>query len=82
VNIRSESDSERFVRLRIIDAPSNALKENVMRKLVLSLATIAALGFAAAPAMAEHVVIEHHHHHGPILMPHHHHHDKTVIIKH
>jgi hypothetical protein len=53
-----------------------------MRKFVLSLATIAALGFTVAPAMAERVEIDHHHHHGIVLMPHHHHHDKTVIIKH
>ncbi len=57
-----------------------------MRKFVLSLAALAALGFAyAAPVMADPVVVVHHHHsHGMVMVPppHHHHHSKTVIIKH
>jgi hypothetical protein len=49
-----------------------------MRKLILSLAALAALGLTvpyAAPAKADAIVIGHHHHH-------HHDNDKTVIIKH
>jgi hypothetical protein len=62
-------------------------KEIEMRKLVLALAALAALGFAsAAPAMADPVVVVHHHyhHHGMVMVAphHHHHHSKTVIIKH
>jgi hypothetical protein len=69
LNIHSGRYSERIVCLRIIDAPPKiAFKENVMRKLVLSLATITAFGLVAAPAMAHH--------------RHHHHHHHVVIIKH
>jgi hypothetical protein len=59
-----------------------------MRKLILSLAALAAFGLAmpfAAPANADPVVVIHHrdHHHGMMMFHHHHHmHGKTVIIKH
>jgi hypothetical protein len=55
-------------------------KEIAMRKFLLSLAGIAALGLVvpyAAPAKAEKIVI---HHHGD--RDYHHHHHKVVIIKH
>jgi hypothetical protein len=47
-----------------------------MRKLVLSMAAVAMLGFAAAPALAD---VVHHHHH--VVMMHHHHHHHVVVIK-
>jgi hypothetical protein len=49
------------------------LKEIKMRKLILSLAALAALGLAipyAPPAKADPVIVVHHHHH----YSHHHHH--------
>jgi hypothetical protein len=48
-----------------------------MRKLILSLAALAALGLAipyAAPATADPVVVVHHHHHHVVVVHHHHHH--------
>ena len=57
-------------------------KERTMRKIVLSLAALAAVSFVvpyAAPAKAEDTVIVHRH--GDDWHRHHHHH-KTVIIKH
>jgi Spy/CpxP family protein refolding chaperone len=54
-----------------------------MRKIVLSLAALVALSFAipfaAAPAMAETVVIHRHHNHYWNYAPHR---DRTVIVKH
>jgi hypothetical protein len=49
-----------------------------MRKIVLTLAALAIVGFAApyaVPAKADTVVIHRHHHWHP-------HHDNTVVIKH
>jgi murein DD-endopeptidase MepM/ murein hydrolase activator NlpD len=49
-----------------------------MRKIIFSLAALAALSFAlpyAAPAKADEIVVHRHHHH-------HWHHHNTVIIKH
>jgi hypothetical protein len=58
-----------------------------MRKLILSLAALSALGLVlpyAAPAKADPIIVVHHRHPHPVIMvPHHHHeHDSTVIIKH
>ncbi len=58
-------------------------KEVAMRRIVLSLAALAALTLVVpydAPAKADTVVIHRHHHHHRHMMPHHDH--KTVIIKH
>jgi hypothetical protein len=52
-----------------------------MRKLVLALAALAALGIAMPyAALADEIVIHKHRDH--VWMPPMHHHDKTVIIKH
>jgi hypothetical protein len=52
-----------------------------MRRVVLALAAVAALGIAMPyAALADEIVI--HRHHGHVWMPPEHHHDKTVIIKH
>jgi hypothetical protein len=57
-----------------------------MRKLVLTLAALAALGIAMPyAALADTVVIHKHKHRHPLVnevLPHHHHNGKTVIIKH
>ncbi|HTV38283.1 MAG TPA: hypothetical protein VMF12_17770 [Xanthobacteraceae bacterium] len=57
-----------------------------MRKLVLAMAGIAALGLAMPyAALADTVIIHKHRHHiyNEVVPPHFHHHDsKTVIIKH
>ncbi len=57
-----------------------------MRKTILALAALAAIGIVmpyAAPANAESKVIVHRHHHHILPLPvHHHDRGKTVIIKH
>jgi hypothetical protein len=82
LNIRSEVFLERFLFLRII-AASEKLKEITMRKFILSLAALAALGFVvpyAAPAKAEDTVVIHR---GGDRDMHRHHrdHHKVIIIK-
>jgi hypothetical protein len=75
LNIRSElffGTASRLVYYRCGRTP----KEIIMRKLVLALATLAALGFTAAPVLADPIVVvhHHHHHHHVIIIKHHHHH--------
>lgn len=72
----------------VLDVPKTLKGETVMRKFVLSMAAVAMLGFASAPAMAA-VVVHHHHHHHVVVVHHHHHvvmvhhhHAKVVIKKH
>jgi hypothetical protein len=82
LNSRSEVFLERFFLPRIITA-SEKLKETTMRKFILSLAALAALGFVvpyAAPAKAEDTVVIHRG--GDRDMHRHHHHKKVIIMKH
>jgi hypothetical protein len=77
LNDRSGHRLERFALLAIDQVQK--LEGGNMRKIVLSLAALAALGFAlpyAAPAKADTVVIHRHHHHW--WHPHH----DTVVIHH
>jgi hypothetical protein len=80
LNNHSEVFLERFFLPGIVTA-SEKLKETTMRKFILSLAALAALGFVvpyAAPAKAEDTVVIHRG--GDRDMHRHHHHHRGVVV--